>query len=81
MVRSIFESELQDLRERILALGSEVGDNIVESVQVLRNRDLIAAQQLIAGDLIVNQKRIEILKDGLTLIATQLRLKKYPVMR
>jgi phosphate transport system protein len=71
MVRSIFESELQDLRERILALGSEVGDNIVESVQVLRNRDLIAAQQLIAGDLIVNQKRIEILKDGLTLIATQ----------
>ena len=71
MVRTNFERELQGLRERIFALGSEVGDNIVECVQVLHDRDLIAAQRLIAGDLIVNRKRIEILKDGLTLIATQ----------
>lgn len=71
MLRTNFERGLQGLRDRILALGSEVGDNIIECVKVLQSRDLIAAQRLIEGDLTVNRTRIEILNDGLTLIATQ----------
>lgn len=71
MLRTNFERGLQGLRDRILALGSEVGDNIIECVRVLHSRDLIAAQRLITGDLSINRKRIEILNDGLTLIATQ----------
>jgi phosphate transport system protein len=71
MVRSNFERELQKLRDQILTLGSQVGENIVLSVDVLQDRNIIAAQQLINGDKEVNQKRIKIMNEALTLIATQ----------
>ncbi len=71
MVRSNFERELQKLRNQILTLGSQVGENIVLSVDVLLDRNIIAARRLIAGDKEVNQKRIKIMNEALTLIATQ----------
>jgi phosphate transport system protein len=71
MVRSNFERELQKLRDQILTLGSQVGENIVLSVDVLQDRNIIAAQRLINGDKEVNQKRIKIMNEALTLIATQ----------
>lgn len=71
MIRGTFDRELQDLQDRLLALGSEVGENIVKAVDVLERRDSIGAQRLIAADEDVNRKRIEIMTDALVLIATQ----------
>lgn len=71
MLRTSFERELQRLQDRTLALGSEVESNIVEVVDILRRRDTIAAQRLIAADQDINRKRIDIMNDALVLIATQ----------
>ncbi len=71
MIRGTFERELQELQDRLLALGSEVGENIVKAVAVLRERDQAGARELIAGDEEVNRKRIAIMNDALILIATQ----------
>lgn len=71
MIRGTFERELQDLQGRLLALGSEVGENIVKAVEVLRQRDSIGARRLIDADKDVNRKRIQIMTDALVLIATQ----------
>jgi phosphate transport system protein len=71
MIRGTFERDLQDLQDRLLALGSEVGENIVAAVDVLIQRDSAGARRLIAVDKEVNRKRIEIMSDALTLIATQ----------
>jgi phosphate transport system protein len=71
MLRTAFERELRRLTEQILALGSVVENNLVEVIEVLRRRDGTGAQRLIAGDLEVNRKRIDIMNDVLVLIATQ----------
>ncbi len=71
MIRGTFERELQDLQSRLLALGSEVGDNVVTAVDLLKHRDPIAAQRLITSDQDVNRKRIKLMSDALVLIATQ----------
>ena len=71
MLRSNFERGLQQLRDQILSLGSQVGENIVNVVEVLFARDLIGAQRQIDGDKEVNRRRIKIMNDALTLIATQ----------
>ncbi|MGD8804281.1 MAG: phosphate signaling complex protein PhoU [Chloroflexota bacterium] len=70
-MRTTFDQELQHLQDRLLALGSQVGDNIVRSVIALYERDAIAARRLIEGDKEVNRKRIEIMTDTLILIARQ----------
>lgn len=70
-LRITFERELQKLHDRLLALGAEVQSNIVEAVDVLNRRDAFRARRLIAGDLVVNQKRISIMMDALALIVTQ----------
>ncbi len=71
MIRGTFERELQDLQDRLLALGSEVGENIVKSIAVLQQRDSSGARRIIAADQDVNRKRIAIMNDALVLIATQ----------
>ena len=50
MLRASFERELQQLRERLLALGSEVETNMVEAIELLVRRDAAGAQRLIDGD-------------------------------
>jgi phosphate transport system protein len=71
MTRSTFERELRELQDRLLALGSEVSENIVAAVEVLGRSDTAGAERLIASDKDVNRKRIGIMSDALTLIATQ----------
>lgn len=71
MVRARFERELQQLQDRMLALGSQVGNNIVEAVRTLLDNDVPSARNLIAGDEEVNRERIAIMNDALMLIATQ----------
>lgn len=71
MLRTVFERELRTVQDRLLALGSEVENNIVEAVSVLQSRNAAAAERLVAGDREVNHKRILIMNGALTLIATQ----------
>jgi phosphate transport system protein len=71
MLRGNFERDLQRLQDRLLALGSRVEENIVESVALLLKRDMIGSQRLIKGDAEINQERIAIVNDALLLIATQ----------
>jgi len=71
MPRANFERELQKLLDRTLTLGSQVEDNIVEAVDALLGRDVVSAKRLIAGDKDINNERITIMNDALTLIATQ----------
>jgi len=71
MVRQTFELEMQRLQTEMLVLGSMVEDAIVESVEVLKRRDLEGARRLIAGDRVINKKRFAIEADCLVLIPTQ----------
>ncbi len=71
MLRQTLEQELQRLQDEILVLGSMVEAALAESVEVLKQRDAEGARRLIAGDLLVNEKRFAIEADALALIATQ----------
>ena len=71
MVRKTFDRELQRLQDETLALGSMVEHAIVESVEILKQRDMEGSRRLIAQDRLVNEKRFAIEADALTLIATQ----------
>jgi phosphate transport system protein len=70
-MRTTFDQELQNLQDRLIALGSQVGENIVRSVAALDERDAITARRLIEADKEINKKRIAIMTDALTLIARQ----------
>ena len=71
MLRTSFERELQSLQDRILTLGSFVEENLIKSIVILRRHDIAQAHQLIQSDTWVNEQRIRIGLDALTLIATQ----------
>jgi phosphate transport system protein len=71
MIRQTFERELQNLQEAVLAMGDNVANNIVESVAILKRRDLDGARRLIAADRRINEKRIELEMACFTLLATQ----------
>ncbi len=71
MVRQTFERELQRLQDEVLVLGSMVENALIESVEILKRRDLEGARRLIAGDRLINEKRFAIEADALALIATQ----------
>ncbi|MBN1658359.1 MAG: phosphate transport system regulatory protein PhoU, partial [Anaerolineae bacterium] len=69
--RKAFDQELQRLQDEVIALGSMVGDAIVESVDLLKRRNFAGSQALIERDREVNRRRFAIENDALTLIATQ----------
>jgi phosphate transport system protein len=69
--RDTFERQLGHLEDRVLALGSLVEKALVESVRVLKHRDMKRGRRLIAGDQTINEQRYAIEADTLALIATQ----------
>jgi len=71
MPRDIFQRELQRLQDEVLVLGSMVEDSILESVEILKQRDVEGSRRLIAKDRSINEKRFAIEDAALTLIATQ----------
>jgi len=71
MSRKVFDKELQNLQDRLLALGSEVEQNIVSAVDVLIERDAVRARKLIQADTRVNEEQMSIENDSLILLATQ----------
>lgn len=71
MSRVHFDRELQALQDRLLALGSEVAQNIVTAGALLQQRNNATARQVIRADERVNQEQMAIEKDSLILLATQ----------
>jgi phosphate transport system protein len=66
---SIFDDELQKLKEKILTMGSMVEDAIKNSVLALVERDNTMAKRVIDNDRIVNTLDVEIDEESIRLIA------------
>ncbi|OGW27445.1 MAG: phosphate transport system regulatory protein PhoU [Nitrospirae bacterium GWC2_42_7] len=66
---SIFDDELQQLKEKILKMGSMVEEAIKNSVQSLVERDNALAIKVIDGDRVVNTLDVEIDEESIRLIA------------
>lgn len=62
---------MQKLQDRLLALSSEVEQNLVAAVDVLLERDDAGARELIKADRRINEEQMSIENDTLILLATQ----------
>ena len=71
MVRKTFESEIQQVKDNVLVLGSMVEQALLDSVDALKKRDIKAAEKIFAEDKEINRKRFEIENQLMILIATQ----------
>lgn len=71
MVRKTFESEIQQVKDDVLMLGSMVEKALIDSVEALKKRDIKAAEKLFQEDKDINKKRFEIENHLMILIATQ----------
>jgi phosphate transport system protein len=71
MTREIFDKQLQKLQDDVLILGSLVEGAIIDSVDMLKRRDMDGSRRLIDADRRINERRFAIENDTLTLIATQ----------
>ena len=70
-MRKVFHSELKEIENDVIAMGSMVENSLKLSVEALRNRDLVLAERIIADDDKVNSKRFDIEGRSLFLVATQ----------
>ena len=71
MIRKTFESEIQQVKDEVILLGSMVEHAILGSVEALKKRDIAASEKLIAEDKEINKKRFAIENQLMILIATQ----------
>jgi phosphate transport system protein len=69
--RETFDRQLDTLFNQLLVLGSMVEQATLKSIDVLKSRDLDAAQQAYSNDDAINQKRFELENTCITLIALQ----------
>ena len=70
-IRTEFHKKLRDIQDDVLAMGSMVEKAIMRSIDALKDRDLILAEQIIKDDIKINQKRFDIEEKCMELIATQ----------
>lgn len=71
MARKTFETEIQQVKDNVLMLGSMVEHALLGSVEALKKRDIKAAEKLFDEDTAINAKRFEIESQLMVLIATQ----------
>lgn len=71
MLRKTFETELQQIKDDVLLLGSMVEQAILDSVEALKKRDLQASHKILEADREINKKRFDIENQVMILIATQ----------
>jgi phosphate transport system protein len=71
MVRKTFETEIQQVKDNVLILGSMVEQEVLDSVDALKKRDIKAAEKIFVEDKEINKKRFEIENQLMVLIATQ----------
>jgi phosphate transport system protein len=70
-MRKTFETEIQQLKDELLVLGSMVEQQILGSVDSLKKRDLDASRRIYETDDQVNSKRYAIEEQVMIVIATQ----------
>ena len=71
MPRETFEREVRELQDEVLELGSMVDKAIARSIEALTTRHVMTARQVIEDDDLLDEKRGEIERRALLLIATQ----------
>jgi phosphate transport system protein len=71
MVRKTFETEIQQVKDNVLILGSMVEQALLDSVDALKKRDIKAAEKIFTEDKEINRKRFQIENQLMVLIATQ----------
>jgi phosphate transport system protein len=71
MARPTFERAMEQLQDELLDLGIIVERSIIDSVQILKRRDIKAARELIAADFEINRRRFAIESNTISLIARQ----------
>ena len=71
MLRKTFESEIQQVKDEVLVLGSMVEQALLDSVAALKKRDVEASEKLFLEDQEINKKRFDIENKLMILIATQ----------
>ncbi|HEY5271430.1 MAG TPA: phosphate signaling complex protein PhoU [Anaerolineales bacterium] len=70
-MRKTFETEIQQLKDEMLLLGSMVEQQIIGTVEALKKRDIEASRRIREMDLQVNAKRYAIEEQVMIVIATQ----------
>jgi phosphate transport system protein len=70
-MRKTFETEIQQLKDELLLLGSMVEEQILDSVDSLKKRDIQASRQIYKTDGQINAKRYAIEEQVMIVIATQ----------
>ena len=70
-MRKTFETEIQQLKDEMLLLGSMVEQQIIGAVEALKKRDIEASRHIKEIDLQVNAKRYAIEEQVMIVIATQ----------
>lgn len=71
MARDLFQRELTELQDAVLAMGSMATKALQDSMEALRDGDIRWSQKLIVDDLKINEKRFEIEDRTLFVIASQ----------
>ncbi len=71
MLRKTFESEIQQVKDDVLVLGSMVEEAILNTVEALKKRDIKASEEILTADTLINKKRFDIENKLMILIATQ----------
>jgi phosphate transport system protein len=70
-MRKTFEMEIQQLKDELLLMGSMVEQQVLESVEALKRRDIETSQRIYNADSKINAKRFGIEEQVMVLIATQ----------
>ena len=71
MLRKTFETEIQQVKDEVLVLGSMVEHALLSTVEALKKRDLKASEEILEADKLINKKRFDIENQLMVLIATQ----------
>jgi phosphate transport system protein len=71
MGRELFESELNEVRQRLLSLSRETVEALRESIRILKDRDMERGKALIENDEKINYHTYEVEEACLNIIATQ----------
>lgn len=71
LTRSQFEEELEKLRDRLLAMGSEADRAVADSMRALSDRDVSLAERVIEDDDRIDNLDLEIEADCMRIIALQ----------
>jgi phosphate transport system protein len=71
MIRQEYEHELQELRGSVVAMSSMVDKAIARSTEALMRQDVRLAEEVVADDRVINEKRWATEEQALLIIATQ----------